>query len=214
MMPVEWWVVVATLIGPVVAVQTQKWVERASERSRRRQQIFVALMANRATRLNDDYVRALNLIDLEFAPKRMGGAADRQVISAWRSLFGELTNAPPDDNEDLAIARAWNFRIGDQLVELLSAMSASLGYRFTREELRRGIYYPKGRADIEQVQTEIMHGLSALLKGAAALPMAIKEFPVDREAAEAQLEMLRKTASAYDGGALRVVQVKMAPKKG
>ncbi|WP_422109676.1 DUF6680 family protein [Bradyrhizobium elkanii] len=58
------------MAGPVVAVQTQKWIERASERGKRRQWIFTSLMANRATRLNDDYVRALNSIDLEFSPKR------------------------------------------------------------------------------------------------------------------------------------------------
>ncbi|MCK1299723.1 MULTISPECIES: DUF6680 family protein [unclassified Bradyrhizobium] len=107
-MAIEWWVVLATLLGPVVAVQTQKWIERASERGRRRQWIFTALMANRATRLSDEYVRALNLIDLEFSPKRFGGAADRRVINAWRALFGELGDGPPDDNQDLNLARAWN----------------------------------------------------------------------------------------------------------
>lgn len=79
---IEWWVVLATLAGPILAVQTQKFIERASERSKRRQWIFTALMANRATRLNDDYVKALNSIDLEFSPKRFGGAADRKVIEA------------------------------------------------------------------------------------------------------------------------------------
>jgi hypothetical protein len=37
-MMVEWWVVLATLAGP--------WIERASERGKRRQWIFTALMAN------------------------------------------------------------------------------------------------------------------------------------------------------------------------
>jgi hypothetical protein len=134
-MAIEWWVVIATLLGPVVAVQTQKWIERASERGRRRQWIFTALMANRATRLSDEYVRALNLIDLEFSPKRFGGSADRKVIHAWRALFGELGNGPPDDNQDMNIARAWNERVTERLVDLLSEMSTALGYTFSEEEL-------------------------------------------------------------------------------
>jgi hypothetical protein len=88
-MAIEWWVVFATLAGPIVAVQTQKWIERATERKRSRRWIFRALMSNRATRMNDEFIMALNLIDLEFSPGRFGGSKDRVVIHAWRSLFGE-----------------------------------------------------------------------------------------------------------------------------
>jgi hypothetical protein len=176
-MSVEWWVVFATLAGPILAVQTQKFIERSSERGRRRQQIFTALMANRATRLHDDFIRALNLIDLEFSAKRFGRSADRKVIDAWRALFGEFSNGPPDDNEDISLARAWNDRIADRLVDLLSAMSTALGYTFSAEELRRGIYYPKGRVDLEQSQLAIMHGLSKIIQGRASLPIKVTEAP-------------------------------------
>jgi len=64
----------ATVAGPILAVQAQKWIERAGERRRARRAIFHALMSNRATRLHDDFVKALNLIDLEFSPARFGGA--------------------------------------------------------------------------------------------------------------------------------------------
>jgi hypothetical protein len=176
-MTVEWWVVLATLAGPIIAVQTQKWIERISERGKRRQLIFTALMANRATRLHDDFIRALNLIDLEFSARRFGGSADRKVIDAWRALLGELANGPPDDNEDVNLARAWNGRVSDRPVDLLSAMSTALGYTFSAEELRRGIYYPKGRVDLEQSQLAIMHGLSKIIQGHASFPMKITEVP-------------------------------------
>jgi hypothetical protein len=204
-MALEWWVVLATLGGPVIAVQTQKWIERASERGRRRQWIFTALMANRATRLSDEYVRALNLIDLEFSPKRFRGSADRRVIDTWRALFGELGNGPPDDNQDLNLARAWNDRVTERLVDLLSAMSTALGYTFSAEELRRGIYYPKGRVDLEQSQIAIMHGLSKIIQGRASLPMKITEVPVSAEAARLQTTLNEKMLGAYhDDGSLKV----------
>ena len=68
-MAIEWWVVLATVAGPVIAVQTQKWIERASENRNRKRLIFEVMMANRATRLSDDHVKAVNMIDLAFLPK-------------------------------------------------------------------------------------------------------------------------------------------------
>jgi hypothetical protein len=204
-MTVEWWVILATLAGPIIAVQTQKFIERASERGKRRQLIFTALMANRATRLHEDFIRALNLIDLEFSAKRFGGAADRKVLDAWKALFGELSNGPSDDNEDINLARAWNDRVSDRLVDLLSAMSTALGYTFSAEELRRGIYYPKGRVDLEQSQLAIMHGLSKIIQGRASLPMKITEVPGSGETAQLQTTLNERMLRAYDeDGSLKV----------
>ena len=87
----DWAIVCATLLGPVLAVQAQKWVERATESRRRRRWIFDTVMANRATRLADENVKALNLIDLEFRRRRIPSSRDRAVIEAWHELFGELT---------------------------------------------------------------------------------------------------------------------------
>ncbi len=99
----EWLVIVATFAGPVLAVQTQKWIERATERRRNRLQIFSALMANRATRMADEYVRALNLIELAFLPRGWSKSKDQAVINAWRSLLGDLSH-PPASNDQAANA--------------------------------------------------------------------------------------------------------------
>jgi hypothetical protein len=194
----------ATVAGPILAVQAQKFIERATERRRARRAIFHALMSNRATRLNDDFVRALNMIDLEFSPKRFGGGVDRAVINAWRALFGEYHDAPTDTTNPDA-NRAWNERIGERIVALLSAMSKALGYDFSEEQLRRGIYYPKGRVDIEQTQLAILNGVRKIVEGGAALPMKVTEAPASPHLAAAQLEMMQKSARAYDDdGALKV----------
>jgi hypothetical protein len=196
-MSVEWWVVLATLAGPVVAVQTQKWIERATETRRRRLHIFTALMANRATRLADDFVKALNLIDLEFLPRWWSERKDKEVINAWRALFGELNHGPGASADQAAIL-AWNGRCDDRVVDLLAAMSIALGFSFTKEELRRGIYHPQGNAEREQAQLAIPDGLRKILTGQASVPMAVTHFPVSEEAAKAQVELTRKAAAAYD----------------
>ena len=203
-MAVEWWVVLATVIGPVVAVQTQKVIERATERKRTRRWIFHALMSNRATRLNDEYIRALNLIDLEFSPRRLGGSKDKAVINAWRALFGEYSHGR-SENRTPEEQSAGNRRMDNCLVALLLAMSAALGYSFSEEELRRGIYYPQGRVDVEESQLIVLHGLRLLLQGQLAIPMKVTEFPSSPELTAAQIAMAERAANAYDDeGALRV----------
>lgn len=203
-MTVEWWVVLATLAGPIIAVQTQKWIERASENSRRKLWIFYSLMGNRATRLADDYIKALNLIDLEFRPTYWHGEKNKKVISTWRTLFGELTN-PPMPALDPVTNIAWNQRCSDRLVDLLSAMSKALGFDHSDEELRRGIYYPQGAYDREIAQQAVLNGVRKILEGGASLPVKMTEAPANPEAVELQKQLTERMVSAYDkDGSLRV----------
>jgi hypothetical protein len=66
MFSTETYLILATFAGPIIAVQTQKWIERANERRLAHRRIFYALMATRAMRASVEHVQALNMIDLEF----------------------------------------------------------------------------------------------------------------------------------------------------
>jgi len=198
-------IAVCTVIGPIAAVQAQKFIERSRESHGRRQWIFTSLMSNRATRLHDDYVKALNLIDLEFAPRRFADGGFRAVRDAWRELFGELVHGLGDGEQDLNQLRAWNARCDERLVDLLAAMSSALGHSYSREDLRRGIYYPKGRADLETAQLNILHGLREVIDGRRSLPMVVTGAPGAEELAALQRQLTEKMALAYtDNGALKV----------
>jgi hypothetical protein len=84
-------------------------------------------------------------------------------------------------------------------------MSKALGYDFSEEQLRRGIYYPKGRVDLEQTQLAILNGLRQILEGRAALPMKVTEIPSSPELIAAQIAMMQKTTASYgENGALKV----------
>jgi hypothetical protein len=84
-------------------------------------------------------------------------------------------------------------------------MSAALGFHFTDEELRRGIYYPKGHVDREAAQLAILHNLKRLLAGETAINMNVKELPVAPEAAAVQTALLERMAKSYaDDGALKI----------
>lgn len=165
------------------------------------------IMSNRATRLADENIKALNAIDLEYRPRLIRSRTDREVVSAWRSLFGELTQGLRDagPNPDAVAINAWNDRCRERYVKLEAAMSAALGFRFTEEELRRGIYYPQGHQDREAAQLAILLNLKRLLAGETAINMNVKEFPVSPEAAAAQAVLTEKMAKAYTNeGALRI----------
>ncbi|HEV2159563.1 DUF6680 family protein [Bradyrhizobium sp.] len=209
-MSVEWWVVFVTLAGPILAVQTQKIIERTTDRKNRRQRLFIALMANRATRLNEDFVRALNLIDIEFLPGLFFRSRDQAVINTWHELLGIYNTAPPV-GADVALQAAWSQRVEDKLVELLAAMAKAVGYSsLTSEQLRRGIYHPLGAFERDQSIGVILDGLGKAFKGQASIPMAIKELPTTPEFAKAQVDFIKKAASAYDekSGALRIKEIK------
>lgn len=123
------------------------------------------------------------------------------------ALFGEYHNSPRDTASADEL-RAWNERIGERVVDLLSAMSKAPGYDFSDEQLRRGIYYPKGRADLEQTQLVILNSLRKIVEGGASLPMKVTEIPSSPELLAAQIEMMKKSAGAYgDDGALKVRMV-------
>ncbi|MFZ4655024.1 MAG: DUF6680 family protein [Methylococcaceae bacterium] len=53
-------IVFATLCGPVLAVQAQKWLEHGRAIKERRLWIFRTLIATRASRLSASHVDALN----------------------------------------------------------------------------------------------------------------------------------------------------------
>jgi hypothetical protein len=169
-------------------------------------------MANRATRLADDYVKALNLIDIEFRPGKFRSVKNRAVINAWRALLGELNSGVRDGEGDLAMINLWHQRCEDRLVELLAAMSAALGCSYSNEELRRGIYYPKGHGEREQAQLAILNGIRLLVEGKQSLPMRITEVLGSTEASKLQTQLTEKMATAYaDDGALKVRILNEAP---
>lgn len=85
--------IAVTFIGPVAAVQVQKWVERARERRNRRLSIFQTLMATRAIRAgSNEHVQALNLIELFFDDK---SEKEKAVRNPWALYFDFLAQRVP-----------------------------------------------------------------------------------------------------------------------
>ena len=187
-------IIVATLIGPVLAVQAQKWLERGRALKERRLTIFRILMATRAAMLSPSHVEALNAVPVEFFGS---GKKLKQINEAWKLYLDH-------HDERLTANDAWSQKRRDLFLDLLHHMSQFLGYDFTRAQLDRDIYSPKAHGDLEIEQSLIRRGIVALLKGEIALPMAVKEFPATEPTPEVQAAILKLLAEAGQSTALAI----------
>lgn len=160
-------IICATLLGPVLAVQAQKWLENHRAIKERRLAIFRTLMATRAANLSPMHVEALNAVPVEFYGT---GKKLKAINDAWKLYLDHHTVEGP-------VTEVWVDKKQDLFMELLHLISQFLGYSFSKAQIKRDIYSPRAHGDIETDQVDIRRGIVALLKGEFALPVAVKVFP-------------------------------------
>ena len=168
-------IVIATMAGPVLAVQAQKWIERSRATKQRQISIFRTLMATRAS-LSPAHVEALNAVPIEF----YGNSRHlREIVDSWKAYLDYLSqeNVSPE---------VWVQKRFDLFVDLLHKMASFLGYNFNQVEISREVYSPKAHAQIQNEQDIIRQGFAKLFRGEIALPMDVK---VDPQFAHNQIEL-------------------------
>ena len=208
MISIETAIVLATVAGPILAVQAQKLVERTTERRNAKKRIFYTLMATRAARVAADHVQALNMIDLEFGKGRWGWwlAKDKEVIKRWRSYADHLGVQFADDPTAL---RSWVDRGDELFLDLLEAMAKALSYDFDRVQLKRGLYYPRAHSEAEQRREVFERALVRIVTGEDALPVRFSSVNDDTEAEDPVVAELRRRLllSFDDDGAIKIRQI-------
>lgn len=173
----DWVTVAAVILGPIFAVQAQKFLESLREKHSRRLELFKTLMKTRAERLSRDHVQALNLIDIEFYGRRVFGtrfqlAKEKRVTNAWKNYNDHLNQRTKYDSVE-----PW-LRDGDILfTRLLYEMSNALGYDYDEVQLKRDSYRPEAHVNIENAQLDVLTGLASVLRHERAIPMAVTHFP-------------------------------------
>ena len=128
----DWLVIAAVIVGPILAVQIQKFIENRKAIKDRKMQIFRTLMATRATPLAPLHVEALNMIDIEFYK-------DKTIVGAWKLLLDNFGNYPKDPKEQNYQTRLTSSaeRSSELLSDLLYEMAKALNYDFDKVHLRR-----------------------------------------------------------------------------
>ena len=170
--------ITATLLGPVLAVQVQKWLERWRDYRNRKMWVFQTLMATRAARLEAEHVRALNMIDLVFYGRRRFGTnwrskTERAVLESWKIVLDEL--AVPWNMEANNEARL--VRRTDLFIDLLVAMGDDVGYTFDRVQLKNGAYFPTAHETLTTQQQQLRTLTVELLQGNRALVVRPEQPP-------------------------------------
>jgi hypothetical protein len=186
-------IVVATLFGPVLAVQAQKWLERGRDKVNRQTAIFRSLMVTRSYNVSLEHVQAINAIPIEFYGKT-------KIIDAWRTYLKHLS----DRNYP---AESWGGKRVDLLVDLLQKMAAALRYDFDVTTIKEGLYAPDVHGRIESQLDDIRQGVIGVLSGETPLPMALKELPVDPDVLAAQKELQTLLKAWLTGQATPRVEV-------
>lgn len=170
---------VAVILGPILAVQAQKYIERIQDKRNRRMNLFKTLMSTRAERLNRDHVQALNMIDIEFYGRllpliktRYQTKTEQAVTHAWKIYNNHLNHK--DDYESLD---QW-IKKGDELfTNMLYAITQSLNYDYDKVQRQRDCYRPIAHGNIENTQLAILDGLDQLVNKGRPLPMYVVNLP-------------------------------------
>ncbi|MGL5164281.1 MAG: DUF6680 family protein [Afipia sp.] len=180
----DWVIAGATLLGPILAIQAQKWIERSREAKDRKLAIFRTLMATRAANLSPAHVEALNAVPIEFY-------SDKGVMDEWETYFTHLSSGVVND--------VWVATRLDLFIKLLVTIGRRVGYKFNVAQMHR-IYSPSAYEKIEQDNDAIRRGAAALLRGETALPLKILEVPGNPDGAA----LMARVAAAYVDGSMQV----------
>jgi hypothetical protein len=197
----DWLLVASTVLGPILAVQAQKWIEVFRERRGRKLWVFQQLMATRAARVSPEHVQALNMIDLVYYGRgNRRRKSEQKVLDAWKEYHNHL-NIKADD----ASLRVWVVNGDELFTNLLAAIAQDVNYTFDRVQLKTSGYSPIAHGELEAEQTAIRKLAVKLLSGERALKMEVEKFAVDPAALKAQIELQQAMRSAFTGdGALNV----------
>lgn len=170
----DWAMIAAVILGPILAVQTQKWIESFRAEHERKKWIFKTLMATRGTPVSPTHVQALNMIDLEFSAKV---PKEKAVLEAWKIYLDHLCSGPNNlqDQDYKTKLDAWSNKSQDCLVDLLHTMGQVLKYDFDKVQLKKGAYTPQGHAEIELEQTMLRKGTIEVLAGRRTLPVELTQ---------------------------------------
>ena len=165
-------IVTSTFLGPIIAVQLQKFIEKSSEKRQKRDGLFKSLMSTRAVRAgSNEHVQSLNMIDLFFDSK---STKDKNVRNAWKLYFDSLQQRIDPRAPDTAVNIE---KTVDLLVDLLYAMSQAFGYEFDKVQIKRGAYYPQAHQDDAAARQIIRDSLVRIATGQSAFPVIVYPVP-------------------------------------
>jgi hypothetical protein len=196
----DWIIILATIAGPILAVQAQKAVEQIRDRKNRKERVFAQLMATRAARLSPEHVQALNMIDIVFYGRTTFGIhrrskREKAVIDAWKEYHDNLSEGAdwPEPQQ-----QAHYVKRGELFLNLLYAITQDVGLAFDRVLLKRGAYTPVAHEQLELEQQALRTALLQGLSGESPFSLKVVQMPVNQELADEYRDNMKRIAAALE----------------
>ncbi|ACS80933.1 DUF6680 family protein [Maridesulfovibrio salexigens] len=159
---------IAILLGPIFAVIVGQYLQDRKSKKERREQVFKDLMSTRKLGIHLDHVKALNLIDFEFASNSSG---DRAVRSAWSLYLKHLE----DHAYRLKDAEEWNRKTEHLLYDLIETLAKCLNFSVQRSQIERGGYAPQFYNNVDTENQILRQSLINLATGRSCLKVVAIE---------------------------------------
>jgi hypothetical protein len=159
----EWITVAAILVGPVLAVGAQLWIQARKAKRDLKLLVFNTLMSFRSQPLNPNFVQAFNLVDVVFYKN-----AD---VRKKRKDFMDVVTANPGGN--LTNQQLENLK--DLVAEMLSKIGSELGYEFDHTQIKDSGYYPIAFEKLDNAAFALREKGLAVLEGRANIGVVIHQ---------------------------------------
>ncbi len=172
-----WAVVIATLVGPVVAVVITLAYQAADRKYQRKSAVFTTMMKMRRRQLSAEYVGALNMVPVEFHDSI-------HVTQKYRELIEIYSDSGWKANNPDVIARL-NERVDTKAAELMSEMAKDLKIKITDIQIMKGAYAPQGWDDEEVFDRSMKIAFAEILAGRRRLQIDVFSSGNDQSASQA-----------------------------
>lgn len=155
-------IILATFLGPILAVITTRIIDNRRDLHQRRLYVFRNLMATRRATISPEHVNALNLIEIEFN-------GHSKVTDAWKAYLKALST-PFDQKDNERIAKDRQRLLTDLIYEIARIIKIPI----PQLDILDGGYLPQGVVDAEAEQKLIRLLLTEIYKGTRSFPIEIK----------------------------------------
>jgi hypothetical protein len=142
--------IAALLFGPFFALLAQRGLDWLRERDKQQKELYSELMRTRLYVFSVEHFQALNSIDLVFAK-------DQDILDLWKACRDHLLT---DETQP-----GWQERLDTLRYDLYQAIGNKLGFSYTTEYLKRGLYVPIRHTTHLENQEKTMAGLAKALAG-------------------------------------------------
>jgi hypothetical protein len=141
----EWLTIAALILGPILALLAQRGLDWLREKEERQKKLYFTMMATRAQWLSNEHVQAVNSIDVVFA-------THKNIRDLWKKC---LDHVAKDENLE-----GWADTLTDLRADLYQAIGNKLGYKYTTDYIKRGIYFPKQHSFVIENQNKLLLGMA------------------------------------------------------